>query len=105
MKIRTWQDMGERLKKGYLAKFEYLNPAFVEEVDRHIKDVKVGNNKQASRDWLKRMAHLAGVRFEEPIFLFPVKEKPPIINITIINQEPERREFGLSELFGKHRHD
>lgn len=53
-----WQETGNRIKNAYKSKFGYTNPAFNEEVDRHI-DVMLHNSCSLTRSmangWIKRM--------------------------------------------------
>ncbi len=66
-----WSAFGNRLKIGYVAKFGYSNPAFNDEVDNHIRTMRVmvkteQGTRKLAEDWLKRMAHMVEVPFAVP---------------------------------------
>ena len=72
VRIRKWKDFGNRLKLAYAAKFGGENKAFNDEVDAHIKVMRVmskGYTKSLDEDWLKRMS-----RFVEVEYIIPEEE-------------------------------
>lgn len=67
---KMWSAFGTRMKVAYTAKFGYPNPAFNEEVDRHIRIMRAMSSKELtkkmSEDWLKRMSKFVGIKYVVP---------------------------------------
>lgn len=65
--VDDWDSFGIRLKVAYSAKYGGKNPAFNEEVDRHIATVKAlgnGYTRAITMDWLKRVARMVEISFK-----------------------------------------
>ena len=77
-----WQDLGNRLKVAYSAKFGYENKEFNALVDRNItvcENLTLGigaNTKGSSELWLKNMAHLCEITYDVPLSEHRTNWKP-----------------------------
>jgi len=73
IRVKRWDQFGERMKVAYEAKFGFSSSDFNNQVDSHVKAMRAlgkGYTKSVDMDWMKRMA-----KFVEVPWAIPEEEK------------------------------
>jgi len=69
VRVKRWDQLGNRMKVAYEAKFGYANEDFNSQVDSHVKAMRAlgqGYTKSIDMEWMKRMAKFVEVPWTVP---------------------------------------